>query len=179
MNIKSAIIVVLAVILTAILTFFIIKLSQQEVVFVRSHDMIYAYEGTKEAIAKFEVQKEVWNANIDTLAQDFKKSVEHYKINSSNMSEKEKIETENILNTKQAQLKEYGLAIDEKIQAEDQRMMQEVLNQINSFSKEYGKQHGYALILGTTLSGNVLYGSDNIDITDEFLEALNKHYRGE
>jgi outer membrane protein len=57
--------------------------------------------------------------------------------------------------------------------------MQEVLNQVNSYVKEYAKKHNYDIVYGTTMDGNILYGKEQYDITDDVLEYLNKQYRGE
>jgi outer membrane protein len=42
--------------------------------------------------------------------------------------------------------------------------------------EEYGKENGYDLILGTTTSGNILYGTEKKDITEQVLNALNNAY---
>ena len=50
-------------------------------------------------------------------------------------------------------------------------------NQIDAFIKIYAKENGFDLIVGTTSSGNVLYGADGIDVTEELLKALNEQYK--
>jgi outer membrane protein len=83
-----------------------------------------------------------------------------------------------MLGQQQQQFLQYQQAIDEKIQEEDSKMMQEVLNQVNSFVESYALQNDYDLILGTTMSGNVLFGDKSLDITDALLAELNSHYKG-
>ena len=56
-------------------------------------------------------------------------------------------------------------------------MMEGVLNQVNSFVQDYGRKKGYDVIFGTTLSGNILYGKEVIDITNEVVEGLNQTYK--
>ncbi len=43
-------------------------------------------------------------------------------------------------------------------------------------TQEYGKEHGFDLILATTQSGNILYGAEAIDLTNELLVVINKRY---
>ena len=55
-------------------------------------------------------------------------------------------------------------------------MTQGVLSQINSLAQQYGKEHGFDLILSTTQSGSILYGDDAIDLTKDLLATLNRNY---
>ena len=43
--------------------------------------------------------------------------------------------------------------------------------------REYGKKKGYSLIIGANDSGNLLYGSESKDITNDVLEYLNQQYK--
>ena len=58
-------------------------------------------------------------------------------------------------------------------------MSQTVINDINDYVKEYGKEHGYPIIFGAGGNGNIMYAEDNADLTAEILIGLNKHYHGE
>ena len=150
-----------------------------KIAFVRSQDLIYSYEGTIEAMAKFNNQKQQWQANVDTLKFDFQRAVTLYNQEYAKLTSAQRQQREQNLSQQERQLQSYTRAIDDKIKAADEEMMQASLNQINVFVEEYSQQHGYDIILGTTLSGSVLYGRKTLDITDELLEALNKKYRGE
>ncbi|MEM8566150.1 MAG: OmpH family outer membrane protein [Bacteroidota bacterium] len=153
--------------------------NQKKIAFVRSQDIIYKYEGTVEAMAKFNNQKQQWQANVDTLKFDFQRAVNRYNQEYAALSVSERQQREEGLSQQERQFQNYAGAINDKIQAADEEMMQASLNQINAFVEEYSQSHGYDIILGTTLSGSVLYGDEGLDITDELLEALNKNYRGE
>ncbi|MEM8565659.1 MAG: OmpH family outer membrane protein [Bacteroidota bacterium] len=150
-----------------------------KIAFVRSQDLIYKYEGTVEAMAEFNNQKQQWQANVDTLKFDFQRAVNRYNQEYATLSVSERQQREEGLSQQERQFQNYAGAINDKIQAADEEMMQASLNQINVFVEEYSQAHGYDIILGTTLSGSVLYGDEVLDITDELLEALNKNYRGE
>ena len=73
-------------------------------------------------------------------------------------------------------LQQYSKRIEQLMQGEDAQMTEEVLGQINGFVETYGRENGYDLILGTTQTGNLLYGREALDITEELLEALNRDY---
>ncbi|MEM7549575.1 MAG: OmpH family outer membrane protein [Bacteroidota bacterium] len=179
MKFKGTILSVAAVLLIVVGMSFLTNQKGNKIAYVKSQDLIYAYEGTLEAQQKFNKEKEVWLANVDTLEVNFNRAVNQFNNEYQSMNAKVRAQRSNFLDIQQQQLIDYKSAIDEKIKAEDQKMMQAVLNQVNSFIKRYGKEEGYDVILGTTLSGSVLYGNDKLDITDELLIALNKNYRGE
>ena len=80
------------------------------------------------------------------------------------------------LEQKRSNYEQYSRSLQEKAMEEENTMMQGVLNQINSFVMDYGEEHGYEVILGTTSAGSVLYGRETVDITDEILRALNAAY---
>ncbi len=59
---------------------------------------------------------------------------------------------------------------------ESEKLTQTVLEKINKFTAEYAKRKGYDIVLGTTLSGNVLHAEPNYDITEDLIIELNKAY---
>ncbi|MFP3984005.1 MAG: OmpH family outer membrane protein [Desulfurivibrionaceae bacterium] len=58
-------------------------------------------------------------------------------------------------------------------------VMQPILKDLQDIIEEYGKEHGYTLILDNTEKGlssrsGLLYASESIDISDEILDILNE-----
>jgi len=155
------------------------QFGSKKVAYVRSQELIYQYEGTKEAVVKFNNQKTQWQANVDTLRVNFQKAIEDYNNRYQKLNKQERTNYENQLAAQEQQLQTYSKAISEKITAQDDESMQAVLNQINAFVEDYSVKNGYDIVMGTTLSGSVLYGEKTLDITDDILQELNKNYRGE
>lgn len=151
-------------------------LQTPKVAYVRSADLIYGYEGMKEAQKNYEAKSKQWQSNIDTLSYDFEKAVNNYNTEFSKLSEKERKEKEKFLSQQEQNLSLYSKNLKEQAKTEESKMTEGVLNQINSFVEEYAKKQGYDLILGTNVSGNILYGAKYIDITEEVLEEINKNY---
>jgi outer membrane protein len=50
--------------------------------------------------------------------------------------------------------------------------------QINSYSEAFGKENGYEFILGADGSGVIMYASEKIDVTTQFIEYINEMYNG-
>lgn len=150
----------------------------KKIAYVRSTELVYGYMGMKEAGNKFKENTQMWQANIDTLQRDYQTTLSRFTSEAPRLSENERAERENYLTQQQQSLMNYTQAINTKMLEEDKKMTEGVLNQVNSFIEQYGKDHGYEIILGTTLSGSLLYGDNAIDITDEVLSALNNNYEG-
>ena len=63
-------------------------------------------------------------------------------------------------------------------QQEDSKTTGEVVSQMNAYLKTYGKSKGYKIIMAATEYGNIAYGEDGLDITEEVLKGLNDNYSG-
>lgn len=151
----------------------------RKIAFVRSSDLVYGYLGMKDAHQDFEQKSKVWQANVDTLQQNFQQAYSNFNTQAPSMKAEEKDQQEQLLEQQKQQLLAYTDALNKQAKTEDEKITQGVLNQINSFVTEYGQQHDYEIILGTTNGGSLLYGQDGIDITEDLLKALNENYLGE
>lgn len=150
---------------------------KSKIAFVRSNELVYGYEGMKEAHLLQEEKTQQYQANLDTLQADFQKALNAYQQGLSGFSKEERAAKEKMLAMQQENLKRYSAGVEESVQKNDQDLTQGILNQINSFIEGYAKTHNYTLIFGTTSSGNILYGEPAIDITEEVLKQLNEHYK--
>lgn len=145
--------------------------------YVKSEDLVYGYEGMKDAQARFQKQQQIWQANIDTLRLDFQRAVNQYNNEFSTLSAQVKAQREQQLRTQEEQLMRYEQALRDKARDEDQKITSNVLQQLNGYAKEYGEQHGFDVVLGTTQDGGILYGGTSMDITTDVLQYLNDRYR--
>lgn len=151
--------------------------TQPKIAYVKSQDLVYGYVGMQEAHEKLKAKKISWEANVDTLENRFRRAITNYQTNTLNYSAEQKIQVENRLRQQEQQLMAYKQTIADKTKEEDEKLTKGVLNQINSFVEAYGEKNGYDLIIGTTNSGNLLYGKITYDKTNEILEQLNKNYQ--
>jgi outer membrane protein len=93
------------------------------------------------------------------------------------MSKKEIELKEELLRNKQQQLSQYQEAMKRKAAEEDQLMTQTVMNDINAYLEDYGKEAGFTYILGAA-GGNIVYAEDAQNITEQVLNGLNTEYKG-
>ena len=151
--------------------------NSSSVVFVRSQVVLDKYMGMKEATQIYQKKLDAWQANIDSLEFNYNSSVQEYKRKLEEISESELSELEENIRYKGIQLDKYSKAIEEKAAAEKEKMLQGVLNKINAYIKGYGEENDCDIIIGVTLSGNILYGADKKDVTEEIITGLNKEYK--
>lgn len=73
--------------------------------------------------------------------------------------------------------------IEENMQAqletEKSKADEQIWLQINTYTQEFGKEHGYDYIYGGNGSGSLMYANNSKDISNEVLDFINKKYIGE
>lgn len=175
---KSTITLIIAILALVLSTLSITGFFQKKkVAYVRSTDLVYGYLGMKEAQAEYQKKSQMWTMNIDTLQKDYQLGFSRYTAEVSRLNPAQKAERERLLSEQQKNIMTYTKAVNEQAKMEDEKITKGVLNQINSFVEEYGQENGYDIILGTTDSGNLLYGKESMDITDIVLKELNISYK--
>jgi outer membrane protein len=166
----------ISVLFVAVVFLFYKYINIPTVKYVRSADLIYGFDGMKEAHLLQQKTSEELKLRLDTLQMDFQKSVNLFNNDYSKLTKQERIEREKILGLQQENLRNYSGKTDEEIKSQDNKLTAGVLNQVNAFVQEYAKQKGYNIILGTTSSGNLLYADEGMDITEEVIKAMNENY---
>lgn len=149
-----------------------------ELVYVDVNKLLDGYNRTKLVRAEFEEKAKTLNANVDSLMTDWQNELKNYEKERSSMSKKELELKQELLGNKQQQINNYQQAIQKQIQEEDKKSTQTVVNDINDYVKEYGKNHGYKIIFGASGGGNIMYADDATDLTQDILKGLNAEFEG-
>lgn len=150
--------------------------SSSELVYVDVNKLIMGYEKTKSAKAEFDKKANLMKANVDSLVSNWQKELKAYEKERTTLTPKELKLKQELLGNKQQQINGYQEAIQKKIQEEDKKVTQTVINDINDYIKEYGKNHGYKIIFGASGGGNIMYADESTDLTEEILKGLNEEY---
>lgn len=154
----------------------VLELNQPNVAFVRSAELVYKYGGMREAQERYQGKESLWKKELDSLESEYRAALGQYVDEQHRLPIVEQKAREESLRFKKASLEEYKWKMQQRAANEDKELTQGVLNQINSFVEDYGKEHGYDIILGTTSTGSLLFGEPGFDITEEVLKSLNQHY---
>ncbi len=164
----------LAVVLSMTALFF--AKSSAQLVYVDVNKLMEGYKRTKVAKAEFDKKAGTMKANIDSLVTGWQKELKNYEKERASLSPKELKLKQELLQNKQQQINGYQEAIQKKIQEEDKKVTQTVINDINDFVKEYGKSKGYKIIFGASGGGNIMYADESTDLTEQVLKGLNAEY---
>ncbi len=160
------------------LLFAVVTGSQDKIAFVRSADLINGFTSMQETQERFKEKDQQWRQNIETLGTELEKAIEQYESEKDALAPDRRSEREFELQLRREQYVHYAGSLGKKARQEQREMMQAALDKINAFVKDYGAARGYTMILGTTAEGNLLYGHDAADITEEVLKALNSYFGG-
>jgi outer membrane protein len=171
---NSLYIAIVAVALSIIAIYF--SKSSSELVYVDVNKLIEGYSRTKVAKAEFDKKANLMKANVDSLVAGWQEELKGYEKERVSMSAKELKLKQELLSNKQQQINGYQEAIQKKIQEEDKKVTQTVINDINDYIKEFGKKKGYKIIFGASGGGNIMYADESSDLTEEVLKGLNAEY---
>jgi len=152
--------------------------SKTEQVYVDVNKLLEGYSRTSIVRADYEKKATIMKSNVDSLMSNWQQELKDYEKERKEMTKKELALKEELLATKQQQISNYQQAIHKQLQEEDQKVTQTVINDINDFVKEYGKDKGYQIILGATGAGTIMYADKATDLTPEILEKLNTSFEG-
>lgn len=149
-----------------------------KIVYLDSDRLLNGYKGMIDAKNVFESSSRVWSANVDTLTNEVESLIKEIETPIHKTASSERDLKINSLNIKRKQLQEYKHAINTRAKIEEERLVAEVLAQINEYLDEFGKKRGYDLIITTNESGSVAFANEKLDVTDEVLREINKEYIG-
>ena len=139
---------------------------------VQMDNLVLEYDGRKAATELYAEKMSKWQAGADTLASQIA-SLENVLKQKKKPEDSEEYQRWINLNR---QYKGYQKQIQEEAQKDDETLTLGVLNQLNTYIKEYAETNGYDLVLANTNLENVAYAKEQVDITEPLLEYANQRY---
>lgn len=123
-----------------------------------------------------EYEKKKWEMNVKTLEDSVKKAFEYMKNNYDKSNDKKRAEMQKNLHRWNEEFNNYTKAVDNMSRKKEEELLKPVIEQLNSFVKIWAKRNGYPIVIGTGNGGVILSAADYVNVTDQILEELNKHY---
>lgn len=148
----------------------------QPMAYVDTGQLMEQYHEMQEARKTFELKSAEWQAKADTLQQELELAIHDYERNRTSLTSAEADAMLRELETKRLQFVQYQQSVSQQAKEEDDKLTAEVFEKVNLYMREYGKQHHYKIIFGTTSGGNIIYADDAIDITQDVLNGLNESH---
>lgn len=167
---------ILLLILTLVVAYTLYNTNSQRLVYVDSARLLAKYQRMVDARKAYQKKATAWQTNVDTLAADVQTAIRQYEHSLTASSFKDQNLAKELIRTKQKRLKDYQQSTQQTAQQEEAQATQEVIKQVNAFLDQYGKDHGYDLILVANQTGNIAYARSGLDITEQVTTQLNKQY---
>ena len=146
--------------------------NQPKAAYIKTAEVFAKFNGKKELEARLDKEERTMKTIVDSLTLDLKflqKKIEQGDKNSKTIEAFQK---------KQMLLRQKEREFKDAFQYTSQKYTDEIWKQINQYIVEFGEQNKYDFIYGASGNGNLMYGSDAYNITDQVLEYINRKYEG-
>ena len=165
-------------IIVAILMLSLSACQQKKMGFIDTGEIVNEYQEKKDLEEKYKGKKVQLDQKNDSISRAFQLEVQEFQVASKRMSQ-------NKAQEKYAELGQKQQLLQQQIQFSEQQFskafgaeLDSVIVRVKDFAKSYGKENGYAFILGTSeATSSVIYGEDASDLTKTILDALNTDYK--
>ena len=149
----------------------------QKIGYVDNSILINDYQEKKDIEMKLQGKISAYEKRRDSLSQVFQLEVKEAELKSRKMSQAN-------LQKLQQELQQKNQLITQRLQFEQQQISQEsqsqndsLIKKVRSFVEGYGNTNGYSFILGSNEAGSVMFGKEELDLTQTILKALNQAYK--
>tara|TARA_R110002020_G_scaffold17479_1_gene61351 strand:- start:172 stop:696 length:525 start_codon:yes stop_codon:yes gene_type:complete len=160
-------------IFTAILA---ISCNQQKTGFVNTEKIVKEYKEMAVAQKKYGKLNDEMMGDLERKAQSYQIKLDLYQKNVSTMSRSEREQKEEELMTLRQGLQQEQQGRSRQLQQESQGAIDSIIQKVKDHVKDYGEENGYSYIYGQNDAGSVMYGKEDLDLTDEILKELNEGY---
>lgn len=144
--------------------------------FVDTQRLMLGFKAANLVNKELEVEDLKWKTDLNSMQDSLKSFMDSMtvKFDQSDMKTKRAMQDE--LAVRNQQVNNFRHYHVKKMQEMTSKKMEDVYAKINAFMKEYGANHGYDIIFGTT-QGNILYGENTAaDITNDVIKGISKKY---
>ena len=90
------------------------------------------------------------------------------------MNERARKKKEGDIESRIRSLQEFDQDAKMELTKERDDMVRDILKEMNGVIQEYGKGHGYSIIVNDRI---LLYGDEALDLTGEIIKILNERYK--
>ncbi|MBJ6368463.1 OmpH family outer membrane protein [Snuella sedimenti] len=150
----------------------------QKIGFVNNSIVVNDFQKKKDLEEKFKGKDEAFQKRADSIGKAFQLEVQETQLKAQKSSQKKAQELMGGLQQKQQLLQQQMQFEQQQLQQAFQSEIDSVIIKVKDFVKDYGKTNGYTYILGTSdAAATVLYGTEENDLTQIILDALNAEYK--
>lgn len=137
--------------------------------YIDSSVLMEKYPPAIKAREDFEQKSTAWKENTKTLENEINQLNQELVEKSSQWAKDQITKRQEEIKKKQIEYQRYGNAITKKAQDLEKELFEPVYTELNNKINDFGKDEGYQIIFGTLSGGNILYGNNSTDLTQDFL----------
>ncbi len=146
--------------------------------FVDTNKMLVGFREAAAVEKELKKRDDVWRRKAEVLEDSAKALMDRMSKEYDAASAARKRELQDMLAARNKELANFTQANMRQMEKMKQRKMQPVVDKVNLYLNEYGRENGYAVILAAVRgSPTMLYGNAAYDITDEVIAGLNERYK--
>jgi outer membrane protein len=164
----------LVVLFTTVLLF--ASCTQAKIGYVDVEELMKEYDATKDVEASLKAEQEEMGKSLDSLSAAFQTKVKAYYQKANRMSAKARQTKEEELQQEQQAIQGRQQQIQQALNQKSQIEIKKITNSVDSLVNAYALTNKFNLILGTQGNGTVMYGDDQINLTETILDILNAEY---
>ncbi|HMC01229.1 MAG TPA: OmpH family outer membrane protein [Flavobacteriaceae bacterium] len=160
-----------------LLVLLFVSCQQQKIGFVDNAKLINDYQEKMDLEDKLQTKINAFQKRTDSLRQAFQLEINEAELKARKMSQGD-------LQKLSQELQQKEQVLSQRVQFEQQQITQEsqatndsLIKKVKDFVQNYGKANGYTYILGSNEAGSVMFGTEENDLTQTILDALNKSYK--
>lgn len=151
---------------------------EKKIGYVDNGTVINDYQEKKDIEAKYQAKETAFSKKADSIGKAFQLEVQQTQIDARKSSQKKAQELMQGLQQKQQVLQQQMQFEEQQLRQAFQTEIDSLIIKVKDFVKDYGKKNNYTYILGTSDgAASVLYGTDENNLTQTILDALNESYK--
>lgn len=147
-----------------------------KVAFVYTDSVINKYDFFKKKSEEITEKGKRFDADLQSRARGFEQEVATFQQTGGNMTQNQIRAKQDELVQKEQNLMTYRNNLMQELSTDEQKLLNDVYEQVQTYMKEYAQENGIDIILSYTRGGAMWYATDAIDVTASVIDGLNKKY---
>lgn len=147
-----------------------------KVAFVYTDSVINKYDFFKKKSEEITEKGKRFDADLQSRARGFEQEVATFQQTGGNMTQNQIRAKQDELMQKEQNLMTYRNNLMQELSTDEQKLLNDVYEQVQTYMQEYAKENGIDIILSYTRGGAMWYATEAIDVTNSVVEGLNKKY---
>lgn len=150
-----------------------------KVAYINSDSVLKHYDYLKINREQLEAKTKKMDQDLQNRTVGLRNEITAYQRNVQGMTLGQARAAEEDLGKKQQNLQLYQQTLQQQLLQEEAKLNKELYERITGFLKGYGQEKGLQVVLKFDPGSDVLYGGENLDITDDVIKGLNDAYQAE